>query len=131
MLLSMLLSATAAAQFARWDIVDRREDFIVYADTATIRKQSQIARMWDLSDGKPGKMLPGVKKSQSFRSEREYDCAKQQLRVLYISWHAGSMGEGQILGSTSKTGAWQPALHGTIGEKLWQIACGVDSGKRF
>jgi len=130
-MLLMLASSSALAQFSRWDVVDRKENFIIYADTATVRRFGSLARMWDLSDGKAGKALPGAKQTRSFKSEREYDCAKQQLRVLYISWQSGNMGEGQILGSTSTAGSWQPALHGTIGEKLWNIACGVDSGRHF
>jgi len=131
MLLLAAASSSAAADWSKWEMVDRTESFIVYADVATIRRSGNLVRMWDLSDAKTGKALAVVKQSRSFRAEREYDCARQQLRMLYISWHSGNMGEGSILGSNATAGNWQPALVGTIGERLWKIACGLDSGRRF
>lgn len=131
MLLLAAASGSAAADWSKWEMVDRTESFIVYADMATIRRSGSLARMWDLSDAKTGKALVVVKQSRSFKAEREYDCVRQQLRMLYISWHSGNMGEGAILGSNGTEGNWQPALVGTIGERLWKIACGLDSGRRF
>lgn len=130
-LLLAAASGGALADWSKWEMVDRTESFIVYADTATIRKTGDIARMWDLSDAKTEKAFAVIKASRSFKSEREYDCAKQQLRLLYISWHSGNMGEGAIIGSDANAGNWQPALLGTIGERLWKIACGKDRGRHF
>ena len=130
-LLLAAASSGALADWSKWEMVDRTAAFIVYADTATIRKSGNIASMWDLSDARTDQGLAAVKTSRSFKSEREYDCDKQQLRLLYISWHSGNMGEGTIIGSDAKAGSWQPALFGTIGERLWKIACGKDSGRRF
>jgi hypothetical protein len=130
-LLLAAASSGAWADWSKWEMVDRTESFIVYADTATIRKSGDVARMWDLSDAKTEKAFAVVKSSRSFKSEREYDCAKQQLRLLYISWHSANMGEGAIIGSDAHEGNWQPALLGTIGERLWKIACGKDRGRRF
>ena len=57
--------------------------------------------------------------------------AIQQQRLLYISWLSENMGEGKIIGSDPNPGMWQPALLGTIGERLWKIACGIDKGRHF
>ena len=120
------LSAGAAADLTKWVVVDGRETYVIYADVATVRRSGNIARMWDMSDSKTGKVLGGVKQSQSFKMEREYDCEKQQLRMLYVSWYSGNMGEGNIIGSDSNAAIWQPVLQGTIGERLWKVACGED-----
>ncbi len=124
MLLLAFASSNASAQFAKWTVIDRRETFSIYADTASVRRSGNIVQMWDMSDAAPGKVLGGVKQSASSKMEREYDCGKQQLRMLYVSWHSGHMGEGEIIGSDSNPGVWQMALLGTIGERLWKIACG-------
>jgi hypothetical protein len=133
-ILMLFLAAASngmAMEPAKWAVVDGREAFTIYADPATIRRTGDMAHMWDMSDAKKGKVLGGVKQSRSFRMEREYDCGKQQVRVLYVSWHADNMGTGDIVGSETTPGSWQTVMLGTIGERLWKIACDVDSRKRF
>ena len=131
LLLLAVLSTSAAAQWGKWTIVDQSESFVVYVDTATIRRSDNIAHMWDLSDAVSGKGFGRMRQSRSFTIEREYDCARQQLRVLYVAWYAQPMGEGKIVGSQSHPGIWQPAMLGTIGEELWRIACAAGYRRRF
>lgn len=109
--------------FGEWVVVDRKEAFIVYANTGTIRDANNIAKMWGLTDFISDKGAP-VKGAMSLKTEREYDCIRQQMRILYMSRHSGNMGEGEIVGSDSNIGSWQPVMLGTIGERLWRIACG-------
>ncbi|MFH1603036.1 MAG: surface-adhesin E family protein [Pseudomonadota bacterium] len=109
--------------FGEWVVVDRRETFIVYANTGTIRATNNIAKMWGVTDFTNDKAAP-VKGVMSLKAEREYDCSQQQMRILYISRHSGNMGEGEIVGSDSNIGSWQPVMLGTVGERLWRIACG-------
>lgn len=133
-ILALLLAATsgaAAADFGKWEMVDRTDAFVIYADTATIRRLGEQVQMWELSDARTDKALAMVRNARSFKMEREYDCARQQLRLLYVSWHSENMGEGAIVGSNSVPGPWQPVLAGTIGERLWKIACGLNQGRRF
>jgi len=125
------VSGSAAADYAKWSVVDGRESFVIYADTATIRRSGNIAQMWDMSDARTGKTLGGVKQSVSSKMEREYDCSKQQIRMLYVSWHSGNMGGGDIVGSDATPGVWQPTMLGTIGERLWKIAWGVENARRL
>jgi hypothetical protein len=131
MLLLATVSSSAAAQWGKWFLVDQSQTFVIYAHIATIRKAGNMAQMWDLSDAKTGQTLGGVRQSRSFTIEREYDCSKQQVRVLYVAWYPEQMGEGKIVGSESNPGNWQPALLGTIGERLWKIACGVENRRHF
>ena len=109
--------------FGEWIAVDRKQGFVVYANTDTLRKSSETTQMWGLTDFTSDTGAP-VKGIRSLKSEREYDCNRQQMRVLYISRHSGNMGEGEIVGSDSTVGSWQPVMLGTIGERLWRIACG-------
>lgn len=133
----MLLFAVAgncqAAEWADWPVrgntlgewiaVERRENLVVYANADTIRKSNDGVQMWGLTDFSSDSGAP-VKGVRSLKSEREYDCNRQQMRVLYISRHSGNMGAGDIIGSDSNSGGWQPVMLGTIGERLWRIACG-------
>ena len=132
--LLMVMSSGAAAQWeqwfvpksnlSEWVVANYNEAVTIYADTATIRRAGNMAQMWDLTDFRTGKVLSGDKRSLSFRKEQEYDCDKQQARILYISWHSGNMGGGEIIGSDRAPGDWPPVLRGTILERLRITACG-------
>jgi len=131
MMLLAVAGSSTAVELAKWVVIDGRETFTIYADPATIRKTGSVAQMWDMSNAKTGKVLGGVKRSVSSKMEREYDCSKQQLRMLYVSWYAGNMGDGEIVGSDATPGSWQPVMLGTIGERLWKLACDHGSRRRF
>lgn len=127
-------SGSAAAQWeewflpkgnlSQWVVANSNEAVTIYADAATIRRSGNMAQMWDLTDMQAGRNLGERKRSMSFKREQQYDCDKQQVRTLYISWHSGNMGTGEILGSDRKPSSWRPVLLGTIRERLWKTACG-------
>lgn len=133
-LLLLVMSNGAAADWeqpfvpksnlSEWVVANQNEAATIYADTATIRRAGNIAYMWDLTDFRTGRVLSAEKRSFSLKKEQEYDCAKQRGRILYISWHAGNMGGGEIIGSDRNAGDWRPVLLGTVFEKLWRSACG-------
>ena len=110
--------------FGEWIVVDQRQAFLIYADGGTIRESGGVAKMWEMTDFPAGAAAAGMKGSRSFKIEREYDCNRQQMRTLYVAHYAGNMGAGAIVGSDSTVGAWQPVMLGTIGDRLWRIACG-------
>ena len=133
MLLLATVSGSAAAEWEEWFVPNRNlsqwvvanytEAVTVYADTATIRKSGSMAYMWDMTNFQTGKALGGEKRALSFKKEQEYDCSKQQARILYISWHSENMGAGEIIGSDRTTSGWRAVLPGTILERLWKTAC--------
>ncbi len=122
-LLLAVAGSSRASEWPEWVVTDHNEAITMYADAATIRKADGIARMWDLTDFEQGNILGGGKRSLSFKREQEYDCNGQRARILYISWHSGHMGEGEILGSERSPSNWRPVLVGTVLERLWRTAC--------
>ena len=133
MMLLAVASGSAAAQWvdwfvprsnvSQWVVANSNEAITIYADTGTIRREGKLAHMWDLTDMQTGKVLGAEKRSMSFKKEQEYDCEQYQARILYISWHSGNMGAGEIIGSDHNPGAWRPVMLGTILERLWRTAC--------
>ena len=113
-----------AAEWPQWTVTNYNEAITIYADVSTIRETGGAALMWDMTDFQTGTALGGNKRALSFKREQEFDCNGQQARILYISWHSGHMGEGEILGSDRKTGDWRRVLVGTVLERLWRTACG-------
>ena len=122
-LLLLVANGSFAAEWQEWIVTNHNESITIYADAATIRTNGGLARMWDMTDFEKGNVLGGDKRSLSFKREQEYDCVGQRARILYISWHSGHMGEGQILGSDRGPGSWRPVLVGTVLERLWRTAC--------
>lgn len=119
-LLMAVLSHSAAAE---WVVVDSNDAAVIYADPASIRKSGNLTQMRDLLDFKVGKVIAGAKQSMSFKKQQEYDCGKQQARMLSYSWHSGNMGGGELVGSDSQPSNWRPVLAGTVIERLWSAAC--------
>ena len=109
--------------FGEWLVVDRKKGFDVYANAGTIRNSGGIAKMWELTDFGDDKGALSGKGPMSLKTERDYDCNRQHWRTIYIARHSKNMGEGSILSSDSIDGSWQPVAAGTIGERLWRIAC--------
>jgi len=59
----------------------------------------------------------------SVRMQDEYDCKEERTRTLSISVHSGNMGEGEVIGTTTKPGYWRPVPPDTLVETLRGFAC--------
>jgi len=116
----MLMLSTSA--WAEWTHVNDDDTFVLYADMATIRTAGNTVKMWTLVDFKTAKGSTG-QAYLSHKSQWEYDCAGERLRLLYISWHSGQMGQGDTVDSDGDAGTWTPVPPDSNGEILWRIAC--------
>ncbi|MFA7281837.1 MAG: surface-adhesin E family protein [Sterolibacterium sp.] len=62
----------------------------------------------------------------SVRIQEEYNCKEQQVRVVYVSYHAGHMGGGQTISVNSVPDRWFPigGLSSDVPTKLlWRAVC--------
>ena len=123
-ILTMLLAGLSGSAAAEWVAVGGAESDALYADPATIRKDKagNKVRMWSLLDLKKAGVMKG-KPYMSIREQFEYDCNKQQSRLLSISAHSGKMGEGDTVDSTARPGQWGSITSGSTSGSLWKIAC--------
>ena len=88
------LMMLAGSAWAEWVMYSKdEEDGTFYLDPATIRKDGNMRRVWELTDlrkrGRSGEM--------SRRMRMEYDCKQERNRFLGISGHSGSMAGGTVL----------------------------------
>ena len=60
----------------------------------------------------------------SSKTQWEFDCKEEKLRILALTWFSGQMGSGKVVFSGSETGKGEPIQPGSIAESLWKIACG-------
>ena len=127
LLMGLMLLVTAGAANAGWTIVgdtgDDGDAFIQYVDRATIRRNGNFVKMWDLKNYKTVQTNAGYSYLLSM-TQREFDCKEEKLRILALTWFSGQMGNGNPVYSGSDPEKWSPVYPGSIGESTWKIACG-------
>ncbi len=123
LLLGLMLLVTATAASAEWTSVDETDKFYRYVDSATIRRNGNFVKMWNLDDFKAIQKMEGL----SYLSDRtlsEYDCNGVRRRFIAYAWFDGRMANGNVVISNNDTADWNDVAPGTTGETLWKIACG-------
>ena len=113
MLIVLMLSVTSA--WAEWTEIGRTEDGTIYIDYATIRRSGNLANVWWLTDF--------AKPSWSQKYQGQYDCERQQSRLLAFTRFTGRMGGGDILPDSSHIPKWEPVQPGSIVETIFNIVC--------
>jgi hypothetical protein len=112
----MLLAGSA---WAEWVMYGEHDTATFYYDPATIRKDGNMRRVWDLTN-LSNRNKNGV---MSYRSQNEYDCKQERLRNLALSTHSKLMAGGEVLVTGGGENNWTAIPPGTILEKLLKIVC--------
>jgi hypothetical protein len=61
----------------------------------------------------------------STKRQDEYNCVKEQRRIIFITAHSENMGEGYVvMRVVNKPGDWKSISPGSQGEAVWEFACG-------
>ena len=123
LLMGLMLLVTAGAASAEWTRVSETDGFIRFVDKATIRRNGNFVKMWDMSDFKTVKTIAGLS-LLSNKIQQEFDCQEDRGRMLALTWFSGQMGNGNAVYSNSDTQKWEPIRPGSSNETLWKIACG-------
>lgn len=121
---ALVLAILNGSAAAAWVSVNDSDDFIAYADPATILRAGDRVRMWDLTDLKSSRPSPYGRRYSSSTAHSEFDCQDERMRTLHFSLHAGQMGEGDIIETVSESDRWLPVTPGSLLRILWQFACG-------
>ena len=122
---ALLLSLAANGAGAAWERAGATDDGVtIYSDPATLQVTGDTVKMWGLLDYKTAEKDAGGKAYLSVKLLQEFDCKGAQGRTRYYSFHAGSMGTGQLVASEMRVDSqWQPANRARPGEMLWKAAC--------
>ena len=119
----LLLAAMSIGAMAEWEQIDENATFAAYVDPFTIRLNGSMSKMWSMNDYKKQQGKSSVK-YRSMKILYEYDCAGERSRMLTMSSYLGQMGGGQFVGSLDSPLEWGHVVPGTVGERVWKIACG-------
>ena len=124
LLLGLMLLVTATAANAEWTQSGESDELIAYIDIATIRRNGNFFKLWDLRDYKTVQTVSGVS-YLSDKGQSEYDCKEERKRILAFSMFSGQMGKGKVVYDNSNVrGEWSPISPGSVDETLWKTACG-------
>jgi hypothetical protein len=123
-LITLLLLSSGPA-YAEWVQVSGGDvaEKTVYVDPATIRRNSNLVKMWQLQDYKTVQTVGGIR-FLTAKEEWEFDCAEERSRVLALKEFSGNMGSGTVVYTNSQVGNWLPVMPGSTGKTVWKVACG-------
>jgi hypothetical protein len=113
------LMMLAGSAWAEWVIYTWNDEATFYYDPATIRKEGNMRRAWELTDlrkrGRSGEM--------SRRIRMEYDCKQERNRLLSISGLSEPMAGGKVLSTEGEEAQWDAIAPGTVAEIMLEIVC--------
>lgn len=119
LILTLLLTLAAAPAWADWVKVSETDEVTFYIDPATIRKDGNLRRVWEIQDLKK----PDKEGVMSRRGLLEYDCKDERDRVLSFSAHSDPMAGGKLLFSLNEPGKWDYIPPETLRRTTMRIAC--------
>ena len=123
--LFLIATGTAHAEWTQIGVSHKPGDaFTLYVDTATIQRNGNLVRIWDLQDFREPQTVDG----QLYLSEKtqiEFDCEAKKARVLATIDCAGRMCNGKVVYSDADASEWTVVGANTLGELEWKAACSV------
>ena len=120
-----LLVLSSGPAYAEWVKVSDSDETgkTVYVDPATIRRNSNLVKMWQFYDYKTVQTVGG-NRFLTAKEQWEFDCAEERGRVVARKEFSGNMGSGTMVFTNSEVGKWTPVIPGSIGQTVWEVACG-------
>ncbi len=119
--LLVLSSGPVSAEWVLVSVVDQA-GVTIYVDPGTIHRKGDRVTMGELIDYRTEQTVAGTAFLSS-KLQREYDCAGDRHRTLALTKWSGNMATGRVILTTSEEQQWEPADPGSIGKRLWRIAC--------
>jgi hypothetical protein len=122
-LITLLILGSGAA-YAGWVLTsgDDGAGLTVYVDPDSIRRNGNLAKMWQLYDYKSVQTVAGDS-LLSIKRYNEFDCAEERTRMRAYTWFAGNMGTGKVVYSTTDEQQWEPVVPRSINHTLLKAAC--------
>ncbi len=121
--LALALTILSCNSAAEWVMVSDSDEYIAYADPATISREGNLARMSDLVDLKAPRSSPYGNQHASSTAHSEFDCEEPRIRTIAFFLHSGQMGSGDLVETAAVSNGWLTVAPGTLLDVLWQFAC--------
>jgi hypothetical protein len=120
-----LLVLSSGPAHAEWVKVSDSDETgkTVYVDPATVRRNSNLVKMWQFYDYKTVQTVGG-NRFLTAKEQWEFDCAEERSRVVARKEFSGNMGSGTMVSTNSQVGKWLPVMPASMGQTVWEVACG-------
>ncbi|MGQ0666063.1 MAG: surface-adhesin E family protein [Nitrospiraceae bacterium] len=124
-LIALLILGYSPAH-AGWVTVEKRFQTLnlqtVYFDPDTIRRESDLATLWQLADIKwiDGAPTP---RFLSAKTHKQFDCPRLRFRLLAIVEYSRQMATGKSWSGYIENGNWQTVEAQSVNHALWEAAC--------
>ena len=127
-IIALALSIGCVSAAAEWTEIDRFEDNTrIYVDRSTAKRDGDIGQVQHLVRWGEPQADPGQAPYLSTLVRTAYDCAGKREKYLASSSFADTMGKGErVIWDEDEAPNWASISDGSMEEKLWKIACGVD-----
>jgi hypothetical protein len=119
-----LLVLSSGSAYAEWIKVSESDEAgkTVYVDPTTIRRNSNLVKMWQFYDYKTVQTVGSIR-FLTAKEQWEFDCAEERSRVVARKEFSGNMGSGTMVSTNSQVGKWVPVIPDSIGRTVWEVAC--------
>lgn len=122
-ILILLLAIVSNSALAEWTEIGENEELTAFTSFSSIKKHGHRITMWSMYNYKVPHELDG-KTYQSSKTQLEFDCKMDRVRMLAFSIYPEIMGEGKALYSDTHTGQWTPSVPDSLNERRWKTICG-------
>ena len=126
-ILLTILALISSSAMAEWVMIGENKILAITAyadpDTDKPQKNGHKVKMWKIYDYKTTQEESGYK-FISAKFQNEYDCRKEQSRILVNTVYADNMGRGKVIFTEPTLGKWLPITSGSLDEALLKFACG-------
>lgn len=118
--LLLLLSRGVSAE---WLFLKQGPEAAMFIEPTSLRILAGTSKVWTLIDfNKPQSRKDG-KPFFSFMLQSEWDCKNELTRSMYISQHAGHMGQGNKLSGAATNEEWRPVSPGGPDALFLSLIC--------
>ncbi len=121
--LMMLLAMISSSADAEWVSVSGDDTATAYAEPATIRREGDMVKMWDLLDFKTAQARPYGTPYMSQKTQQEFDCKEERVHAIHFLRYSENMAGGDEADSDADAGEWKRVSPGSTMEKLLKLAC--------
>ena len=121
-LLALLMLITSPA-WAGWELVAKNADGVqFFIDFQTIRKEGKRVKVWQLTNLSSPIVSKGIE-IFSLRARYEFDCNKEQIRMLTITAFSDIHAEGKVLKNQEGDLNWDDIAPETVTWAVLQSVC--------
>jgi hypothetical protein len=104
---------------AEWVKASENPSGVYYFDPATVLKEGNLRRVWQMNDLKVRKKDGELSRFVQY----EYDCKEDLRRIRFLSTHDGPMTTGKVIVGETSTGSWNPVPSDTNASIVLKLVC--------